>query len=169
MIIKHLAKIFYGVQNNPEDFNKFKDNIEALFSKEMATRIPDNIQWPRYENGSLVKFGDNIPCKNEEYCFPVKAVSFIDDGSVVLSEKGAMRAVYRPGEYVKSQDSWEKIENDIEKDVLKYWNCGEYSCSDCPFMKVNGTTPDVKYGVSCCTDAIVYDLIYRAKKLAGKQ
>lgn len=63
-------------------------------------------------------------------------------------------------------DSWERLEEEADKDVVDYWGCAGRSCYACPAM-IDGQTPSDRYGCMSCKIAERLDIIRRAKKLAG--
>lgn len=65
-----------------------------------------------------------------------------------------------------SPDSWERLEEEADKDVVDYWGCAGRSCYACPAM-IDGQTPSDRYGCMSCKIAERLDIIRRAKKLAG--
>ena len=62
--------------------------------------LPEGVEWPRYESGELVEFGDEIGKGDIWMEHPVDLVAFYDDGSFELWGDGNSIA-YRKGEPVK--------------------------------------------------------------------
>lgn len=67
----------------------------------------------------------------------------------------------------KEPDTQECINADALKLTKQYWECAGYECDDCP-STVFGKTPDKKYGVGNCTDAMKLDLLRRQRELDAR-
>lgn len=67
----------------------------------------------------------------------------------------------------KEPDTQECINADALKFTTQYWECAGYECDDCP-STVFGKTPDKKYGVGNCTDAMKLDLLRRQRELGAR-
>lgn len=63
------------------------------------------------------------------------------------------------------EDSWERLTADACKYSSDYWGCYA-NCSHCP-SKIDGKTPCEHYGCDDCVEARGFDIVYRAKRLAG--
>ena len=63
--------------------------------------MPEGMEWPRYESGEFVKFGDELEQHEQGHRFRVDAVKFMADGWRACHEIDGVRDVYRPGERVK--------------------------------------------------------------------
>ena len=69
---------------------------------ELRTRVmPEGTEWPRYESGEFVKFGDELEHYEQGHRFRVDVVEFMGDGWRACYENDGVRDVYRPGERVK--------------------------------------------------------------------
>ena len=63
--------------------------------------MPEGMEWPRYESGEFVKFGDELEHYEQGHRFRVDVVEFMGDGWRACYENDGVRDVYRPGERVK--------------------------------------------------------------------
>ena len=63
--------------------------------------LPEDMEWPKYESGKFVKFGDELEHKEQGHRFKVDCVEFMADGWRACYESGGVRDVYHPGERVK--------------------------------------------------------------------
>lgn len=69
---------------------------------EMDKRLmPKGMEWPCFEDGDKVKFGDYVKQKDNGCRFTVETIEFINDGWSAVAQKDGLRNVYRPGELVK--------------------------------------------------------------------
>lgn len=95
-------------------------------------------------------------------------VKHINRWGEVLLEFHFERSTGVKGEYLTHTrpDSWERLEEEADKDVVDYWGCAGRSCYACPAM-IDGQTPSDRYGCMSCKIAERLDIIRRAKKLAG--
>lgn len=64
-------------------------------------------------------------------------------------------------------DSWERLEEDANKNYATYWECDRIPCYDCPAI-VDGKKPDERYCALNCLEAMKSDLVRRARALAER-
>lgn len=68
----------------------------------------------------------------------------------------------------REPDSWERLEEDANKNYVNYWECHRVSCYCCPAM-ADGKKPYERYNAANCSEAMKSDLVRRAKALAEKE
>lgn len=117
------------------------------------------IKLPTYEDGTPVCFGDLVLTKSG-MPFIVECVRAYQDGTISIDGDDAKR-IYRSlflrvGEFVKSDDSWEQLEQDILKGKCAYYGMsGSPICDGCIHEHDN------------CSEIFVREIVCRAKQLAG--
>lgn len=77
------------------------DMPEVIWAELDRRLMPEGMEWPRYESGEFVKFGDELEHYEQGHRFKVDVVEFTADGWRACHESGGVRDVYRPGERVK--------------------------------------------------------------------
>lgn len=159
---------------------EFSDKAAQLDALRKAGRImPEGINWPQYDDGTSVLIGDYVTVvrtgvddiESETFTGYVSSVLIDEDGwnyaSVECGHGSRSRsAIANFGDtFVRCErDSWEKLESDAKK--FNYWNCPtNIDCKKCDVKC--GMAPKDFYGTEFCADAKVFDIINRAKKLAG--
>lgn len=184
-----------------------RDEVERRL---LARLMPEGYEWPRFEDGEPVRFGDgfldhqgnersvlNIKMwqeggfeigtgqgtydwhsEGERVKRPVPKV--LDaDGVPTLSRVSEDGTVYldldklHAGDdltHAKPEptDSWERIEDDANKNYIEYWKCDGIPCSDCPAI-VDGKRLDERYNSANCSEAVKCDLVRRARALAERE
>lgn len=89
---------------------------DAIEAEEAERQLPDGIQWPRFEDGELVKFGDEYA--SGDTIVTVGGFIFDRSGfSIYVSSSGTGEREY--GEPVKRRkhDTWEQLSDDAEEFV----------------------------------------------------
>lgn len=127
------------------------------------------IKLPTYENGTPVCFGDTVLDKNG-ISFIVSIVKAYSDGTIIFDGKDARenhRSLFTSvGAFVKRGDTWEQLEEDVEKKPCIYFGMAvSITCSGCPISNKR-ITDDGARTISCRTLQLK-DIVRRAKKLAG--
>ena len=130
--------------------------LDAL--REAGRIMPEGLEWPRYEDGEPVRFGDKV-INGLGAAFDVYRVLVKCDGAVTLSDYGN-RAIAHidKGERAKRPeppDSWERLEEDAAKSPCAYFGHAVGPCEGCP-AKGGGLCDVVKNN----------DIVRRAKALA---
>ena len=117
-------------------------------------------------DGSPLREGDTVYHVNTGIEYSVRSVT---NGGAHLS-KGDKPGGYCRADYLTHErpivDTWERLEEDAEKDYVNYWGCERIPCYDCPAI-VDGKKPDERYIVANCSEAVKCDLVRRARALAG--
>lgn len=116
-------------------------------------------EWPRFEDGALVMFGDEVHHEDVDG-FAAYKVSFYADGCVVVEDDDGNAVVSHDGVFDRpkqtERDSWEKLDEDAKKYACVYWGMGFCDETTCP----GGGPTD-------CHQEQKADIVRRAKKLAG--
>lgn len=97
---------------------RLADAIEAELNASKPTPLPEGIEWPRYEDGTPVKFGDEIVGVNR-MLFRVDAVGFTKDGAFV-SDSQWKQLRHLPTFERYKPDTQEAIDADCMMDAKDY-------------------------------------------------
>lgn len=124
-------------------FERIADRIEA------DRELPEGMEWPRFEDGELVKMGDEVGFEGEtmRVCLAV-----LDAGGWALwCENDGLggRLIGSCGERVERPDSWERIEEDAKLAPRDY-------------LEKRGMNPEKTERIA----SMMADLVRRAKALA---
>ena len=138
---------------------------EVLDALACALMDADRIHQP---GACICRHGDGFSVVLEPY---VEHDTVIDvDGNPVGVSKGARLALLHAlggvPEPEPEPDSWERLKNDAQKELIDYWSCRDVMCNDCPAI-VDGKNPMDRYGTAGCGLAMRADIVARAKALAG--
>lgn len=134
-----------------------RDAFERKCARLNDCALPDGVEWPRFEDGELVMFGDAVASPSTDDAGFVDDISIGSDGSFSITTTDSILTGYEAGERVKRAvvDSWEKLEADAGKERCEYWGLDlSISCALC----------SRRNQMHC---GVPYDLVRRAKKLAG--
>ena len=74
---------------------------DAIEAEQAEPQLPEGIEWPRFENDELVKFGDEFDHVEGYRNIPVERITFRADGWVDVSQRGGIYQPLRPGERLK--------------------------------------------------------------------
>ena len=101
--------------------------IDAILEALGKRLMPEGMEWPRFETGEQVKFGDEVHVENERpypnFNIVVDRISFDKAGFIELFDDSNSEVEYRSGERVKRAeptDTWERIEEDASKNPFDY-------------------------------------------------
>lgn len=144
---------------------KLADALEA------AQQLPEGVEWPRFEDGGLVRFGDVFEDKDGI----VANVTDVDfhGGKVVVWGLGetAEETARADGMTIKrpadKPDTLEAVDGDAAKDPCEYFNGRTPDkCADCKLHADDaGFDFDVRFAE--CRTAMARDLLARQRKLMG--
>ena len=98
--------ILPGTTSDCEDcrkvwFGKLADAIEAEQIADIFKPMPEGIEWPKFEDGELVRFGDKFDHVEGYRNIPVEGITFSANGWVDVFQEGGICQPLRPGETVK--------------------------------------------------------------------
>lgn len=148
-----------------ENHSVITETIEQAMSQSKSTGLPEGIEWPRFESGELVKFGDMIG--DEIIMGPVDNFDIYKDHAVLWSfaKCGTVRVEFS-GKPLKrlepeSPDTQEAIDADIAKDPCEYFGADGETCDECELRKRIGD----KILTVRCGDEMKRDLLARQRKL----
>ena len=145
-LLDHITECETALGRRRRCIEELEGRVKALTTENAELRkraMPEGMEWPRYEDGELVKFGDELEHYEQGHQFRVDAVEFMGDGWRACYENDGVRDVYRPGERVKrpapkvlDADGAEIRVGDTVYDVdtgEKMWVCalpeqGAYQC-----------------------------------------
>ena len=129
---------------------------KEMFADIMKRLMPEGMEWPRYEDGEPVRFGDRDAHGVGQIEAEVDAIIFQraeDSYKVEIENDYLVSQFYEPGERVKRPeppDSWERIEEDAERLAF-------------------GAAQDSFHGLDMSTELRdgVLGIVRRCKELAG--
>lgn len=130
----------------------------AMFKRQ----LPEGVEWPRYEDGEMVKIGDAYVKANGRAGVVTALYLRTYDGVPIWGiGKGGGKLLVKPGERVKrpEADTQEKIDADAGKGACEYFGFGEKVCEDdvrCPAFFADD-----------CDEAMIRDLLRRQRELRG--
>lgn len=78
----------------------------------IAPQLPDGVEWPRFEDGEMVGFGDKIDGGHGR---PVTSICFVRSATPVEIESTGTSRLFKRGERIKRPvvpDSWERLIGD---------------------------------------------------------
>ena len=141
-------------------------DVAGMIERERA--LPQGVEWPRFEDGAQVRFGDAFAdCVGDEAT--VYRIAFGDGFVRIESEDGAAVALGCGERAKRPADTQERIDSDALKPALDYWECSEVRCSQCP-AEVGGKFPWERYGTEGdCARAQMLDLLRRQRELGVRE
>ena len=111
-----------------------KDVMDAALNALDRRLMPEGMEWPRFDSGELVDFGDEVAIDGDDNASEhVDKIEFYGDQWRLFDRYGnsITEDMMGPGDRVKRPDSWERLEEDAEgirRDIAMY--LGDYSQSD---------------------------------------
>lgn len=136
------------------------ERTRALFERQ----LPEGVEWPRFEDGELVGFGDYyVGCDGVAH--EVKGIFVYGDEQplIMYVSDGVEPITVMPGERVKRpepEDTQEKIDADAGKDVCEYFGWCDKPCDD------DGGCPACIGGD--CRAIMIRDLLRRQRELCER-
>lgn len=127
-------------------------------------------QWAEYEDGTLIEIGDWVDDCDGTPQRVRKIVLTEKEARIYLSPRGGCLTSDRDNKIKRSEDidTQDRINVDADKLYVDYWNCGDNwgrcTSETCPAI-VNGLMPKERYDCSCCSTAMILDLLYRQRLL----
>lgn len=127
-------------------------------------QLPEGVEWPRFEDGELVKIGDAYEKGNgragtvTNLCFRA-----YDGVPTWLIGKGGGKLFVKPGDRVKrpERDTQAKIDADAVKGACEYFGWHQKQCEDdggCPAFIADN-----------CKTAMIRDLLRRQRELCERE
>lgn len=77
-----------------------RSDLKGILS-DKKPQLPEGIEWPRFEDGELVRFGDEFDHVEGYRNIPVEGITFSANGWVDVFQEGGICQPLRPGETVK--------------------------------------------------------------------
>lgn len=127
-------------------------------------------QWAEYEDGTLIEIGDWVDDYDGTPQQVRKIVLTEKEARIYLSPRGGCLTSDRDNKVKRSEDidTQDRINVDADKLYVDYWSCsdnwGRCTPETCP-ATVNGLMPKERYDCSCCSTAMILDLLYRQRLL----
>lgn len=115
-------------------------------------------------DGRPLREGETVYLTDSPTSFVVDDIMTREDGATVVHLEGG---AWNLPQYLTHErpDSWERLEEDANKNYTEYWECDGIPCYYCPAI-VDGKQPDKRYNSANCSEAVKCDLVRRAKRLA---
>lgn len=132
--------------------------------------MPDGIEWPRFEDGELVNFGDLVR-HHDGSSSEVNFLRFDEVGVCISDDVYVPDVVLLYGESVKRgkpKDAQEIIDSDAKKEHWLYWGCADSECCDCHAL-VDSKKPYQRYRTDSCKQAMTLDLLRRQRELCERE
>lgn len=127
-------------------------------------------QWAEYEDGTLIEIGDWVDDYDGTPQQVRKIVLTEKEARIYLAPRGGCLTSDRDNKVKRSEDidTQDRINVDADKLYVDYWSCsdnwGRCTPETCP-ATVNGLMPKERYNCSCCSTAMILDLLYRQRLL----
>lgn len=144
--------------------------LEDALNQSKSTGLPEGVEWPRFEDGELVRFGDEF-----EYCGVKPRVTDVEFRDGKTTVWGGVDTDY-PTVHVENEplkrpadkpDSQEAIDADAAKDPCEYFNGRTPGkCADCK-LHADDAGFDFDGRFAECRTAMARDLLARQRKLMG--
>lgn len=146
------------------------DILEYAEHKNDDRLMPEGTEWPKFEDGEPVKFGDKASLNNR--CGKVSSVKFYPSGKrsikAFCEDASWDFVLIGKGECIKrpepKQETLQDVIDDCDKGVTEYWKCSTIPCSRCP-SEINGKTPQGYYGTTGCDAAKLHDIKRRLEAI----
>ena len=137
------------------------NRTRALFERQ----LPEGVEWPRFEDGELVKVGDAYE-KASGTTGVVTSIHLRQYGGVPtwVIGKGGGKVCVRPGGRVKRPepaDTQEKIDADAEKSFCEYFGHGSGICKEGDVCEAHGSSEP-------CRALMIRDLLRRQRELCER-
>lgn len=144
---------------------KYIDLLDRAMRLMDERQLPEGVEWPRFEDGELVGFGDYyVGCDGESH--EVKGVFVRSDEQpfVMYVSDGVEPITVMTGERVKRpepEDTQEKIDADAEKSFCEYFGHGSGICKEGGVCEAHGSDEP-------CRAIMIRDLLRRQRELCER-
>lgn len=159
-LLDHIAECETALGRRNRRIAEMGKHVQSLTTENADIRkrlMPEGMEWPCFEDGEPVKFGDMALIDGEADM--VEAVQLWIHGKPVIYGDGGSQQLER-GERVRRPvaDTWERLEEDAGKEACEYFADMPCGCE---------TSEMLDETVEKCNAAKARDLVPRAKALAG--
>lgn len=133
----------------------------ALFERQ----LPEGVEWPRFEDGELVKVGDEVEYEGET--MRVYLATFNADGWALWCSREGIDGRLS-GSYVERvkrpepADTQEKIDADAGKSFCEYFGHGSGICKEGDVCEAHGSSEP-------CRALMIRDLLRRQRELCERE
>lgn len=129
----------------------------ALFERQ----LPEGVEWPRFEDGELVRIGDEVEFHDGEI-EKVLQVFIGCDGYTLYGETKEEFSEYgTPVDRPEPEDTQEKIDADAEKSFCEYFGHGSGICKEGGVCEAHGSSEP-------CRALMIRDLLRRQRELCER-
>ncbi len=133
------------------------NRTHALFERQ----LPEGVEWPRFEDGELVRIGDEVEFHDGEI-EKVLQVFIGCDGYTLYGETKEEFSEYgTPVDRPEPEDTQEKIDADAEKSFCGYFGHGSGICKEGGVCKAHGSDEP-------CRAIMIRDLLRRQRELCER-
>lgn len=87
-----------------DNFDNVERALREAFEELEARALPEGVEWPRYEDGEPVVFGDELPEFADTIYKTAKSIAFQDNGYVIIDNAGGsvnVNVFLKNGERIK--------------------------------------------------------------------
>lgn len=144
---------------------KYIDLLNRAMRLMDERQLPEGVEWPRFEDGELVGFGDYyVGCDGVAH--EVKGIFVYGDEQplIMYVSDGVEPITVMPGERVKRPepaDTQEKIDADAEKSFCEYFGHGSGICKEGGVCEAHGSSEP-------CRALMIRDLLRRQRELCER-
>lgn len=132
------------------------NRTRALFKRQ----LPEGVEWPRFEDGELVRIGDEVEFHDGEIEKVLQVFTGCDGYTLYGETKEEFSEYGTPVDRPEPEDTQEKIDADAEKDFCVYFGWGGKQCDD------DGGCP--AFAVGDCRSIMIRDLLRRQRELCER-
>lgn len=151
------------------DDAEIDDCIDSIIEAIDRRLMPPGMEWPRYDTGEPVYFGDEV-ARDDGVGAIVDKIVFYGDQWRLFDRYGCEinEDMMEPGERVKHPDSWEWLRYDCSLSDVDY--CAKYGLLDpsCDAAEGEGSTRHCADCGCTCGEKMALDLVRRAELLAER-
>ena len=140
---------------------KYIDLLDRAMRFMDERQLPEGVEWPRFEDGELVKIGDEVEFHDGEIEKVLQVFTGCDGYTLYGETKEEFSEYGTPVDRPEPEDTQEKIDADAEKDFCVYFGWGGKQCDD------DGGCP--AFAVGDCRSIMIRDLLRRQRELCERE
>ena len=146
------------------------DDGEVLAVVESGERVKRPAPEALGADGLPVKEGETVWDMASGLEIVVSRIAKDEGGNVIVCANGDICELqFAPKNITHTPpDTQERIDEDVRKEIVEYWDCVGVLCGDCP-VKIDGKTPAQRYNAPGCETAKTLDLLRRQRELDARK
>ena len=146
------------------------DDGEVLAVIEGGERVKRPAPEALGADGLPVKEGETVWDMASGLEIVVSRIAKDEGGNVIVCANGDICELqFAPKNITHTPpDTQERIDEDVRKEIVEYWDCVGVLCGDCP-VKIDGKTPAQRYNAPGCETAKTLDLLRRQRELDARK